>query len=607
MEHVKTSKNPVWGEHEVIENENIEDIAEKYSMLPSELRKINKLSRSLVYTGQKLRVNCSQNIEPNQDNKNYNLKNVDIEEKLKMTHLAEKCSIHYYSKRFTNKNGVVSGKMYISPNTFTFYPNRTDPLVIENFQEKYSLKVPLKDIMFVNLYPEIEEISETARHCDECSVSNLKRFSSSPTPNTTGKFRYQSRNKQIYNSKNSPFPCTGTSKSTQKFFSKTFDVMGKVSSSGSETINYISTFNPFSNKVKDGSLKSTVKNGSKNYNYSYLTFDSNENVKTMLNKPIHQHLKYNIEETPEKINFIRIRTITEMPDERCLEAFNYHEHFREYWFAINELRSGEIICKLNTFLNKDVAENVTSIMNKNLDFDQYNIIENQSDSKSLFHFCDCPINMKEKNLFGVYEIPETAEEKNSILPITITSDSQVTNISLEPDINFYEYGDESSILDEAEFSQVSNYYPRRTIGSMLKMVYTSEKLGFCMNTLYNRAKSDENQHPMLLLIQDNYKNKFGAFLSKPLVVNSQFYGSCENWLFTFYPEFNVYGVSGINNYYVKSDFNSIAIGSSCGHHGLWLNRELYRGRSQPCTTFNNTCLTEDEDFTVSTLELWIFS
>lgn len=43
-----------------------------------------------------------------------------------------------------------------------------------------------------------------------------------------------------------------------------------------------------------------------------------------------------------------------------------------------------------------------------------------------------------------------------------------------------------------------------------------------------------------------------------------------------------------------------------GRFGLWLDADLYHGRSNSCSTFNNDVLSKKEDFVVQDVEVWTF-
>ena len=43
-----------------------------------------------------------------------------------------------------------------------------------------------------------------------------------------------------------------------------------------------------------------------------------------------------------------------------------------------------------------------------------------------------------------------------------------------------------------------------------------------------------------------------------------------------------------------------------GVYGLWLDGDLYHGRTQPCLTYDNDLLTVAEDFMIQCLEVWKF-
>lgn len=43
-----------------------------------------------------------------------------------------------------------------------------------------------------------------------------------------------------------------------------------------------------------------------------------------------------------------------------------------------------------------------------------------------------------------------------------------------------------------------------------------------------------------------------------------------------------------------------------GRFGLWLDADLYHGRSNSCSTFNNDILSKKEDFIIQDVEVWTF-
>ncbi|VDO43171.1 unnamed protein product [Onchocerca flexuosa] len=53
--------------------------------------------------------------------------------------------------------------------------------------------------------------------------------------------------------------------------------------------------------------------------------------------------------------------------------------------------------------------------------------------------------------------------------------------------------------------------------------------------------------------------------------------------------------------------DSLSIGASGGHYGLWLDADLNHGRTQACETFQNEPLTdESEDFSIQFVEAYGF-
>lgn len=89
-------------------------------------------------------------------------------------------------------------------------------------------------------------------------------------------------------------------------------------------------------------------------------------------------------------------------------------------------------------------------------------------------------------------------------------------------------------------------------------------------------------------------------------MSDHFYGTGESFLFRFAPHFQIYNWTGENLYFIKGNNESLSIGAGDGKFGLWLDGDLYLGRSEQCQTYGNEPLTPNVDFVVKTLECWAF-
>nr|XP_013814550.1 PREDICTED: nuclear receptor coactivator 7 isoform X3 [Apteryx mantelli mantelli] len=68
----------------------------------------------------------------------------------------------------------------------------------------------------------------------------------------------------------------------------------------------------------------------------------------------------------------------------------------------------------------------------------------------------------------------------------------------------------------------------------------------------------------------------------------------------------VFKWSGENTYFINGDMSSLELGGGGGRFGLWLDADLYHGRSNSCSTFNNDILSKKEDFIIQDVEVWTF-
>ncbi|GEQ72466.1 hypothetical protein JCM33374_g6153 [Metschnikowia sp. JCM 33374] len=145
------------------------------------------------------------------------------------------------------------------------------------------------------------------------------------------------------------------------------------------------------------------------------------------------------------------------------------------------------------------------------------------------------------------------------------------------------------------------------------------------------SRTTQRPHGYIMVIQDEKKNKFGCFLNEHLRPNDhrRYYGNgeCFLWKCEWFEKtklgqthaedphrmsrFKAFMYTGINDNLIYSNQNSIAIGSSSGNNGLWIDKSLYSGVSYPCDTFGNEILNEHGEtghkfgkFKIISLELW---
>ncbi|MGH0174806.1 UNVERIFIED_CONTAM: hypothetical protein FKN15_002170 [Acipenser sinensis] len=162
--------------------------------------------------------------------------------------------------------------------------------------------------------------------------------------------------------------------------------------------------------------------------------------------------------------------------------------------------------------------------------------------------------------------------------------------------------EESKVLLGEQIKQISMHFPPRLTACTWTMEYSTMKHGTSLRTLYRSMHGLDCS--TFIVIKDTDGQVFGAFCSSPLRVSDCFYGTGETFLFSFSPELQVFKWTSKNSFFVKGNLDSFAFGGGRGIFGLWLDGDLYHGRSLTCDTFNNDILSKTEDFFVHVLEVW---
>ena len=136
------------------------------------------------------------------------------------------------------------------------------------------------------------------------------------------------------------------------------------------------------------------------------------------------------------------------------------------------------------------------------------------------------------------------------------------------------------------------------------LVYSPSEHGCSFRTLYRNASGFGAS---ILVVQDESKRIFGGFISEPLHVSKDFYGTGEGFLFTFKRKncLKLYKATFLNEFYVSSDEDAIFLGSG-GEPGLYISEDLIHGGSGCSDTYGNEVLSATDSFSILNIEIWGF-
>ncbi|QWU89365.1 hypothetical protein CA3LBN_003688 [Candidozyma haemuli] len=221
------------------------------------------------------------------------------------------------------------------------------------------------------------------------------------------------------------------------------------------------------------------------------------------------------------------------------------------------------------------------------------------------------------------------------------------------------------VLDEELASNIRSLLPPRLqLYSEWELLYSLEQHGISLNSLYRNCRPETQKHNLnvrkarangdtggfaegvvknmvtfgenphargsrphgyIVVIQDEHKNKFGCYLNEhPRPSEHKRYygnGECFLWKTEWYnaPQepkrrrdrrFKAFPYTGLNDNLIYSNVDFIAVGSSRGNNGLYIDKSLYSGVSYPCETFGNEILCDHEigaeygSFKIMNLEVW---
>ncbi|KAI1901929.1 hypothetical protein AGOR_G00039480 [Albula goreensis] len=298
-----------------------------------------------------------------------------------------------------------------------------------------------------------------------------------------------------------------------------------------------------------------------------------------------------------------------------MQQYAQRDRKHEYWFAIPQERSDHLYVFFIQWSPDMFGEGMGglsrepgfTVVKKN--------VESEREGEEEEPITD--ITAKEWEVVSVSEYHRRVDALNSEdlrslckrLQITTKEDvnfnhGPAVKTELEPETFKPNLSEPSNLLQADQIEKLARNLPPRTIGYPWTLAFSTSKHGMSLKTLYRTMQGQDT--PMLLVIKDSDGQVFGALASEPLKVSDGFYGTGETFLFTFCPDFEVFKWTGDNMFFVKGDMDSLAFGGGGGEFGLWLDGDLYHGRSHSCKTFGNPMLSKKEDFFVQDIEIWSF-
>lgn len=240
-------------------------------------------------------------------------------------------------------------------------------------------------------------------------------------------------------------------------------------------------------------------------------------------------------------------------------------------------------------------------------------------------------------------------------------------------LNGYKENTKNRLMDHELANNIRNLLPGRDqLFDDWHLVYSMEQHGISLRTLYQNCDPDyqrdlirrkkagtqsggygdnivlsmvvktshltqflhKRHHGYIIVIKDETNAKFGCFINEHLrpMEQKRYYGNgeCFLWKVESYDprklshsqerlsekikletRFKAFMYTGINDNIIYSNRDFIAIGSSDGQNGLWIDKSLYTGVSCPCDTFGNEILnnhpsgkTKTGRFKIMGLEVW---
>uniref|UniRef100_A0A3B3UBA8 Oxidation resistance protein 1 n=1 Tax=Poecilia latipinna TaxID=48699 RepID=A0A3B3UBA8_9TELE len=529
-------------------------------------------------------------------------------------------------KYITDGMGAVSGVLLVTPNNIMFDPHRMDPLVQAHGCEEYGIMCPLEEVQSAAVCKEITDPKIREASCDQqgavprSTEGSISEDVFTETELSPIREEEQASTEDLRQDKSSG--ASTESVQTVAVAASTRDPPGlpeepdttkpEENPPDTATVNDTQTpmgpnQQPDANQEADVSRTDTMQHG---------TEDKENVVFVSLSRPgtgsaegrkhrSHKFLCLRVGK-PMKKTFVSNASAS-------MQQYAQQGKKNEYWFAVPQERSEHLYVFFMQWSPDMYGEGVRGMgQEPGFMVVKKNVAAETPDDEPI-----TDLNVKEWEVVSLTEYHRRIDALNSedlrslCKRLQITTKEEVNSkhgtsikAELEPETFKPNLKEPSELLEADQIEKLARNLPPRTIGYPWTLAFGTSKHGMSIKTLYRAMQGQDT--PVLLVIKDSDGQVFGALASEPFKVSDGFYGTGETFLFTFNPEFEVYKWTGDNMFFIKGDMDSLAFGGGSGEFGLWLDGDLYHGRSHSCKTFGNPMLSKKEDFYVQDIEVWAF-
>ncbi|XP_026148784.1 oxidation resistance protein 1a isoform X4 [Mastacembelus armatus] len=524
-------------------------------------------------------------------------------------------------KYITDVKGAVSGVLLVTPNNIMFDPHRMDPLVQEHGCEEYGIMCPLEEVQSAAIYKEI-----TDPKIREAVPDNLEPLSAERHPSQQKDAEQRLREPGANDSGSTAPRSTEGSISEDVFTESELSPIREEEQASNEDLQLDKSSGASTESVQTVTQVEAAGTSSQAPHSTHGSVSQPEEPTTVKaeNSPTDTATEHDSMPSAERRKhrshkFLCLRVGKPMKKtfvsnaSASMQQYAQQGKKHEYWFAVPQERSDHLYVFFMQWSPDMYGEGVRGMGQE----PGFMVVKKNEVSETAEDEPITDLNVKEWEVVSLTEYHRRIDALNSedlrslCKRLQITTKEEVNSkhgmsikTDLEPETFKPNLKEPSDLLEADQIEKLAKNLPPRTIGYPWTLAFGTSKHGMSIKTLYRAMQGQDT--PVLMVIKDSDGQVFGALASEPFKISDGFYGTGETFLFTFNPEFEVYKWTGDNMFFIKGDMDSLAFGGGSGEFGLWLDGDLYHGRSHSCKTFGNPMLSKKEDFYVQDIEVWSF-